>query len=534
MNAFHILVATDLTEQSMNLLRAAEGVRVHTVAPKTAAVRTGLKTAHAIIARDDVLLDAELLNNREATPCLQVIARVGTSLSGIDIEAATGRGIIVMNTPGTSAIAAGEHTITLMLALSRKLITAHNSIKDGWWLLDRKRQAGTQLHGKTLGLIGLGRVGRIVATRCLSFGMTVLACDPYVPEDETGDERITLVGLKELLLRSDFVSIHVPATSETRGLLTKANIALMKPGARLINTAHGSIIDEAAVADALKEGALAGAAIDVFGEEPPYSSPLVGLDNVIHTPHIGDNTIEAMQDLSIQIVQQVVDVLHGKDFRNVINLPFLPGVDFESIRPYLSLAEQIGKVGHILARHPVRRVEVEFRGDEVSGLVKPLTVALLKGLLSPVLGEKVSYINAPLLAQERGISVSQVKGLKTRDYSNLVSCQITLEDDEEIVMAGTLLDRKEPYITQVNEYRLNFVPEGHLLILGSYDKPGVIGRVGTLMANNNINIASWQTGRSQPGGNTLTVLTLDQPLPDDVLEELRAQDFVRHAHQIAL
>jgi D-3-phosphoglycerate dehydrogenase len=534
LNAFNILVATDLTEQSMSLLRAAEGVEVHTVAPKTAAVRAGLKTAHAIIARDDVQLDSDLLNNRDATPCLQVIARVGTSLSGIDIEAATGRGIIVMNTPGTSAIAAGEHTITLMLALSRKLITAHNSIKEGWWLLDRKRQAGTQLHGKTLGLIGLGRVGRVVASRCLSFGMTVLACDPYVPDDETGDERITLVGLKELLQRSDFVSIHVPATPETRGLMNKTNIALMKSGARLINTAHGSIIDEESVAEALKEGTLAGAAIDVYSQEPPYSSPLIGLDNVVHTPHIGDNTIEAMQDLSIQIVQQVVDALRGTDYRNVINMPFMPGVDFESIRPYLSLAEQIGRVGHILARHPVRRVAVEFRGDEVSGLVKPLTVALLKGLLAPVLGDKVSYINAPLLAQERGITVSQVKGLKTRDYSNLVSCQITLEDGEEMVMAGTLLDRKEPYITQINEYRLNFVPEGHLLIMGSYDKPGVIGRVGTLMATNGINIASWQTGRSQPGGNTLTVLTLDQPMSDSVLEDLRAQDFVRHAHQIAL
>jgi D-3-phosphoglycerate dehydrogenase len=531
---FNILVATDLTEQSMTLLRAAEGVEVHTVAPKTAAVRAGLKTAHALIARDEVALDGELLHNREATPCLQVIARVGTSLSGIDIEAATSRGIVVMNTPGTSAIAAGEHTITLMLALSRKLITAHNSIKEGWWLLDRKRQAGTQLHGKTLGLVGLGRVGRVVAQRCLSFGMTVIAYDPYVPEDETGDERITLVALKDLLQRSDFVSLHVPATAETRSVLNKANLALMKPGARLINTAHGSLIDEAAVADALKEGTLAGAAVDVFNQEPPYSSPLIGLDNVIHTPHIGDNTIEAMQDLSIQVVQQVIDALRGTDFRNVINLPFMPGVDFESIRPYLSLAEQIGRIAHILARHPLRRIAVEFRGDEVSGLVKPLTVALLKGLLSPMLGEKVSYINAPLLAQERGISVSQVKGLKTRDYSNLVSCQLTLEDGEEIVMAGTLLDRKEPYITQINEYRLNFVPEGCLLMMGSYDKPGVIGRVGTLLANNGINIGSWQTGRTHPGGNTLTVLTLDQPLPDALLEELRAQDFVRHAHQIAL
>ncbi|NWF70425.1 MAG: phosphoglycerate dehydrogenase [Chloroflexi bacterium] len=534
MTAFNVLVATDLTDLSMHMLRTSEGVKVQIVPPKPEAVRAGLKTAHAIIVRDDVPLDRELLTACESSPCLQVIARVGTSLSGIDIEAATERGIIVMNTPGTNAIAAGELTIALMLALSRKLITAHNSLKDGWWLLDRKRQAGTQLHGKTLGLIGLGRVGRIVATRCLAFGMHIVACDPYVPEDEIGDERILLVNLTELLQRSDFVSIHVPATAETRGLLGKEQIAHMKNGARLINTAHGSIIDEQAVADALKEGKLTGAAVDVYQQEPPYNSPLVGLDTVIHTPHIGDNTVEAMQDLSTQIVQQVVDALRGSDYRNVINLPFLPGVDYASVRPYLLLAERLGRVLHILARHPVRRVAVELRGEDVSGLVKPLTVALIKGLLTPILGDKVSYINAPILAAERGIQVTQVKGLKTRDYSNLVSCQVTLEDGEEIVIAGTLLDRKEPYIIQVNEYRMNFVPEGCLLIMGSYDKPGVIGRVGTLLATNGVNIASWQTGRAQPGGQTLTVLALDQALPSNVLEELRGQDFVRHAHQLTL
>jgi D-3-phosphoglycerate dehydrogenase len=528
---FHILVATDLTDESMSLLRAAEGVQVHTITPKPGAVRTGLKLAHAIIARDDVHLDAEAL---EHAPCLKVIGRVGASLSGIDIDAATGRGIMVMNTPGTSAIAAGEHTITLMLALSRRLITAHNSLKEGWWLLDRKRQAGTQLYGKTLGLIGLGRVGRIVAARCLAFGMTVLAYDPYLAEEQVADERITLVGLNELLENSDFVSIHVPATDETRGLLNKALIAQIKPGARLINTAHGSVFDEAAAAEALKEGKIAGIAVDVYPEEPPYNSPLVGLDNVIHTPHIGDNTVEAMQDLSIQIVQQVIDALRGTDFRNVVNLPFMPGVDFEATRPYLRLAESMGKLLHQLARHPVRRVAVEYRGEDVSGLVKPLTVALLKGLLAPVLGDKVSYINAPMLAAERGIQVTQVKGLKTRDYSNLVSCQVTLEDGEQIVMAGILLDHKEPYIVQINEYRMNFMPEGHLLIMGSYDQPGVIGRVGMFMANNGINIASWHTGRAQPGGHTLTVLSLDHPLSDELLDALRGQEFVRHAHQMQM
>jgi D-3-phosphoglycerate dehydrogenase len=364
--------------------------------------------------------------------------------------------------------------------------------------------------------------------------MTVLAYDPYLSEEQIGDERVLLVGLRELLQRADIVSLHVPATRETRGMMDEALIRQMKPGARLINTAFGGVLDEAAVAAALKEGHLGGLALDVYSEEPPYNSPLIGLDNVIHTPHVAENTVEATQDLSLQIVAQVLDALRGTDYRNVVNLPFLPGVDFDSIRPHLLLAESMGGLAHVLARHPVRRVAVEYRGDDVAGMVKPLTVALLKGLLSPALGAAVSYINAPVLAAERGVQLTQAKGLKTGDYTNLVSCQITLDDGEDILIAGTLLDRKEAHIVQINEYKLNFVPVGHLLIMGSYDQPGVIGRVGTLMAENDVNIASWQTGRAGPGGQTLTVLTLDQPVSDAVFAQLLALDFIRHAHQIRL
>lgn len=531
MEKFTVLVATDLTDESIALLRSATDVNVVSVAPKTKNVREAIKTAHAIIARDDVLVDSDLLT---AAPQLKVIGRMSAALGGIDIETATNRGVMVTNTPGTSAIAAGEHAVALMLALSRRLVVTHNALKEGWWLLDRKQQVGTQLFGKTLGIVGLGRVGRVVAQRCLAFGMTVLAYDPYLPEEQVAEDRIFLVGLRELLQRSDFVTIHVPATSETRQMFNETLIRQMKPGARLINTAFGGVIDEHAAAEALKDGHLAGIALDVYSEEPPYSSPLIGMENVVHTPHVGDNTVEAAQDLSLQIVHQVLNALRGTDYRNVVNLPFMPGVDFETIRPYLSLAERIGSLAHVLARYPVRRVAVEFRGEEILGLVKPLTVALLKGLLAPALGDSVSYINAPVLAAERGIQVMQIKGLKTAEYTNLVSCQFTLEDGEEIIMAGTLLDHKEPYLVQVNEYRMNFVPEGHLLIMGSYDKPGVIGRVGTLMATNNINIASWHTGRSEPGGNTLTVLTLDHALPEALLEELRTLDFVRHAHQVEM
>lgn len=528
---FNIVVTTDLTEEALQLLQNHSDITVINAPPKIQSLREKLASAHALIARDDLAIDASLL---ELAPSLKVIGRVGAGLAGIDVEAATKRGVIITNTPGTSATAAGEHTIALMLALSRRLVTVHNSLKEGWWLLDRKQQVGTQLKGKTLGIIGLGRVGRVVALRALAFGMTVLAYDPYLPEEQVDDERIMLVGLRELLKRSDFVTIHVPPTPETRGMINETLIRQMKPGARLINTAFGAVLDENAVAEALKDGHLAGAAFDVYSEEPPYNSPLIGLDNVIHTPHVAENTVEAAQDLSLQIVNQVVDALRGADYRNAINLPFMPGVEFERVRPYMLLSERIGQLVHVLSRYPVRRLAVEYRGDEIASMVKPLTVALLKGLLSPVLGERVSYINAPVLASERGIQITQAKGLKTGEYISLVSVQAVLEDGEEMIISGTLLDRHEPHIVQINEYRMNFVPQGHLLIMGSYDKPGVIGTVGTLMSNHDINIASWQTGRSERGGQTLTVLTLDQPLPESVLEELMRLGFIRHAHQVLM
>ena len=531
MTQYTVLIATDLTDEGLQLLRDAEDVAVETIAPSAPTLREKIKSAHAVISRDDVQIDADLI---AAAANLRVIGRVGASVSSIDLDSATSRGIIVTNTPGANAVAAAEHTLALMLALNRRLVNAHNSLKDGFWLLDRKQKLGAQLRGKTLGIVGYGRVGRLVAGYALAFGMSVLAYDPYVGESQRDDDRVRLVSLRELVSGSDIVTLHVPPTRETRLMFDERLIRQMKRGARLINAAHGSLVEERALAEALREGRLSGAAVDVYSEEPPYNSPLIGLESVIHTPHIGDNTAEAAQDVSLLIARQVLDALRGTDYHNVVNLPFMPGIDYEQIHPYLRLAESIGTLQQALARSPIRRVAVEYRGDEMSGLVKPLTVALLRGLLAPALGEKVNYINAPVLAQERGIQITQAKGLKTGDYTNLLSCEVTWESGSTVVMAGTLLDRREAHIVQMDQYRMNFVPEGVMLFMGSFDQPGVIGRVGTFMAENGVNIASWQTGRAQPGGHTLTVMTLDEPISDALLEQLKQQDFVRTAVQVNL
>lgn len=527
----NLLVATELTPESMSLLSRAKDVKTTLVTPTLQALKPHLADAHALIVRDDLIVDDTILDQ---APQLKLVAVVAPTVSNVDMPKATARGILVMSTPGASAIAAGEHALAMMLALSRKLVQAHNSLRDGYWLLDRHRQAGVQLFGKTVGIIGLGRVGTLVALRCLAFGMTVLAYDPYVQDEQVPDKRVQLLGLRDLLSRSDFVTLHVPATRETYQMVNADFLSKMKRGARLINNAHGSLIDEAALVEALKSGQLAGAALDVFKDVPPYNNPLIGMENVIHTPHIGDNTLEALQDVSIRVVEQVLDALHDVDYRNVVNLPLLPGMNYEAIRPYMRLAECIGSIQINLARHPVVRVAIETSGEELNGLIKPITVGILKGLLRPILGDSVSAVNAPLLATERGWQITQVKGLRAREYQNHVTCRITLEDGENITVTGTLLDKREPYIVQINNYRMNFVPEGFLLIMGSYDMPGVIGTVGSLLSRHNVNIASWHTGRVTQGGHTLTVLTLDEAIPQHVMDELLALEFVRHAHQMTI
>ena len=421
-----------------------------------------------------------------------------------------------------------------MLALSRNLPRAHDSLREGFWLFDRRQQTGRQLQGKTVGLVGLGRVGQRVARLCLAFGMRVLAFDPYIREEAVSDKRILLTSLEDALSQSDYVSMHLPATRETDDFIDAERLNLMKRGAYFINTAHGGIVKESLLAEALASGQLAGVGLDVWNEEPPFNSPLIGLDKVIHTPHVGDNTIEARQDLSIQIARQVIDALADRDYRNVVNLPLKPGASFDEMRPYMQLAESIGALQHILARAPIRRIAIEIIGDDMNGMIKAMTVGILKGLLRPIHGDNVSYVNAPLLATRRGWQITQAKGIKISEYSNVVTCQITLDDGEEISIAGALLDRQKPYILQINDYRIHFEPRGHLLIMGSYDQPGVIGRVGTLMAENGINIASWHTGRAEPGGHTLTVLNFDEPLPEALMEMLSSQDFIRHVHQLRI
>jgi D-3-phosphoglycerate dehydrogenase len=358
--------------------------------------------------------------------------------------------------------------------------------------------------------------------------MNVIAYDPYVDDAAMRGSEVMLVDLDELLARADFISLHAPLTDETKRLIGVDEILQMKDGVYLINTARGALIDEEAVAVGVKTGKVAGAAVDAFTREPPIGSPLLGLPNVITTPHLGASTREALSAIAIEIVQQTLDALRGLDYRQVVNLPFVGGVEFKAIRPHLVLAEKIGSLHRQLARGEVKRVEVEAHGS-FAGLIKPLTMALLKGLL----GERANYINAPALAAECGIAVTQARGLPLVDYPNLLSCRVGWEAGSRLV-AGTLFANEEARIVQMDGFRLDGLPVGTVLVMTNDDVPGVIGRVGTLLGARAINIAEWRLGRDRPGGRALSFINLDDDVPPGVLAELRSLPGIADARVVRL
>lgn len=520
---FRILITEDLPPEAMALLDAPD-IQADNLRPSRAELRELIGEYDALIVRWMTRIDADLL---ERAKRLKVIGRAGASLDNVDLEAATRKGVIITNTPLMHSTASAEYALGLILALARNIPQAHQAVQAGEWS-SRRQYIGSEVAGKTLGLVGYGRVGREVAARAQAFGMNVIAYDPYIDEADVRGTNVMLVDIDELLARSDFISLHAPLNEETKRLIGTDEILQMKDGVYLINTARGALIDEEAVAVGLRSGKIAGAAVDAFTREPPVGSPLMGLPNVITTPHLGASTREALSSIAIQIVEQTLDALRGADYRNVVNLPFVGGIEFKAVRPQLVLAEKVGALQRQLAGGPLTRVEVEARGG-FGGLIKPLTVALLTGLL----GEGANYINAPALAAERGLKVTQAKGLPLIEYPNLLSCKVSWEGGSRLV-AGTLFGNAEARIVQMNGFRLDGLPHGTVLVMTNTDVPGVIGRVGTLLGARGINIAEWRLGRDEPGGRALSFINLDNDVPEAVLDELRALPGIAEARVVSL
>jgi D-3-phosphoglycerate dehydrogenase len=451
-------------------------------------------------------------------------------LDNVDVDACTARGILVINAPVANIMSATEHTMAMLLALCRNIPESHASVKRGEWT--RAKFMGVELNGKTLGVIGLGRIGSRVTVRARSFGMKVIAYDPYIADTAFASVEAERVTLDRLLASADFITVHTPLTDETRGMIGAAEIAKMKDGVRVLNIARGGIYEEEALADALNRGKIAGAAIDVYEDEPPAKNhPLINAKNAIVSPHIGANTYEAQDRVAVQTSEMVLEALRGSIFVSAVNLPF-EGLSDADAAPMIKLAEKLGHFAAQIITGPVNRAAVELWGIN-ERLTKIISVAALKGLLTPYLAESVNFVNAEQLAEGRGIAISSTTHPSPRDYANLIIFRASSANDETCV-SGTVFHERNQRIVSVNDYRVEFKPEGHLLYIINKDVPGVVGKVGMTLGEAGVNIAEYNLARNTSGGTAMSIVAVDTPLEDDLLNELQHARAIVELKQVRL
>ena len=513
----NILVTDSLAPQGLEVFERTPGFKVDVrLGLKPPELKKSIGDYHGWVIRSGTKVTADLI---EAAENLKVIGRAGVGVENIDVEAASKKGIVVMNTPGGNNVTTAEHTISLMLSLARHIPQAVASLKAGQW--KRDKFMGVELCNKTLGVIGLGNVGRIVAERAVGLRMKVIGHDPFVPPENAARLGVELVSLEEVFQRSNFITVHVPLTNETRGLINRKAIAKMKKGVRIINCARGGIVDEKDLAEALKEGKVAGAALDVYVDEPPSPDhPLVKMEQVITTPHLGASTDEAQLNVAIAVAEQMVDFLTRGIIRYAVNVPSVSPELLNALRPYLTLGEKLGSLQvQMLATLP-KEVQIEYGGEVTQYDVAPLTLAVLKGILTPMMESSVNYVNAPVIARERGIKVVESKSNRASDFASSMTVRVKTKE-KELEVEGAIFGSNNPRIVRINNFYLEAVPEGYILILHNRDVPGVIGAVGTLLGQKGINIAGLELGREKVGGMAISFFHVDDVVPKETLEELR-------------
>ena len=474
-----------------------------------------IKDYDALIVRSSTKVTAEII---EAAAKLSAIGRAGAGVDNIDIPAASKRGIVVMNTPGGNTVTTAEHAIAMMLALARRIPQATASMKAGRW--EKSRFMGNEYCNKILGVIGLGRVGAVVADRAIGLKMNVIAHDPFISPEVAQQMGVNMVNLDELFTNSDFISVHCPLSKETRNLINESALAKKKKGVFLIHCARGGIVNEKALCRALKAGQVAGAAIDVFEEEPTKNMELVGLDNVICTPHLGASTDEAQTNVAIAIAHQIAAYFTTGEIKGAVNFPSVSADVMAGIRPYLDLAEKLGAFQAQLLTGAIQEVSLEYSGEILNHNVAPITVSLIKGLLDQILTETVNYINAPVLAKERGIRIIEVKSSETKDYTNLIALTVRTSKETSRT-SGAVFGQNDPRIVRINEFSVEIAPEGYLLAVSNKDVPGVIGNLGTTLGSHNVNIARLHLSRDAQSKKALVVLNTDSPVGPDILDKLR-------------
>lgn len=522
-----ILVAEPLASQGVEILRREHEVDVRTgLSPEE--YLAVLPDYDALVVRSQVKVDAPMI---AAGTRLVVIGRAGVGVDNVDLDAATRAGITVVNAPTGNTIAAAEHTLALLLALARRVAAADASVRRGEW--KRSAFTGTELRGKTIGIIGLGNIGRAVAERAQAFEMEVIGVDPFVTADQAAIHGIELVELDALLGRADVVSLHVPATKATRGMVGPDELARMKPTTFLLNVARGGIVDEPAVADALRAGRLAGAAFDVYAYEPPDGSPLLQAPNTVLTPHLGASTAEAQVAVAEEVAQQVLDVLDGRPARHAVNAPLLTPETARAIGPYVPLAETLGRFFRQYAGEAIRSLTVEIAGDLAEHDTTPLDGAVVCGLLAGTTSERVNQVNAPLLAKTRGLTVVERRTATAGPFSTLITLSSEVAGGRTRTVAGTLTNG-EPRIVRLDAYWLDVAPAPWMIVAPHTDRPGMIGQVGGILGRADINISTMHLGRSAPRSDAVMILSLDDPVPPPVAAAIQAIDGIADLRVIEL
>ena len=524
-----VLISDKLSPAAVDIFRS-RGIEVD--------LKTGLSPAdlRAIIGEYDGLairsatkVTRELL---DAAPNLKVVGRAGIGVDNVDVKSATARGVVVMNTPYGNAITTAEHAIAMMFALARQIPEASASTRAGKW--EKNRFMGVELTAKVLGLIGCGNIGSIVADRAQGLKMRVIAYDPYLTDKRALALGVEKVELDELLARADIVTLHTPLTEATKNILSRDNIAKLRKGARIINCARGGLVDEAALADALKSGHIAGAALDVFETEPATDSPLFGLENVVCTPHLGAATAEAQENVALQVADQMSDFLLTGAVTNAINMPSVSAEDAPRLRPYMELCRLLGAFAGQMTQArdgTIKKVEIEYEGNAAVLNHRPLTAAALAGLLAPMMAG-ANMVNAPVLARERGIDVADIAHDRPSEYQTLVRITVTTDQNTRSV-AGTLFAGSRPRIVEIKDIKIEADFGRHMLYVTNLDKPGFIGRFGATLAGAGINIATFHLGRAEAGGDAICLVSVDEAVPDDVLAMVRTLPLVVQATSLS-
>jgi D-3-phosphoglycerate dehydrogenase len=511
-----VLVSDNLGEIGIKMFQEEPGIEVD--------VKTGLAPDElkriigeydALVIRSATRVTEDLLG---AARNLKVVGRAGIGLDNVDIPAATKRGVVVMNTPTGNVITTAEHAIAMMMALSRNIPWGTSTLKAGLW--EKKKLQGREVFNKVLGLIGIGKIGSIVADRARGLKMQVIVHDPFVTPEQIEKAGFEPVSLEELYRRSDYITVHVPKLKDTVGLLNKAAFDQMKDGVMIINCARGGIVDEADLNDALRSGKVAGAALDVFEKEPPGVCQLFESDRVICTPHLGASTLEAQTNVAVQVAEQIIAYLKRGTIINAVNVPAVSGELLEKVGPLLTLADRMGCLLAQLSVGPVKEVSIEYAGDFQGLDLSPVTTAALKGLLTPVVKDAVNFVNAAVLAKERGIKVTEASVAASEEYVNLITVR-AVTDAGRSKVAGTIFGQKDPRVVNINNFRLEMHPLGRFVLIHNHDRPGAIGSIGTLLGDNKINISRMRVGQEEGGDKTMIFLRTDQLIPDDVMEKMR-------------